>query len=227
MKFLALLFVLHGFVLFHPLSACENSESTDVRYLPPENELDCQIDALLNISEECLFTNNFSIALTHIEKAEDLLQLTKRANEHRRLRFLFDKALIVACIGEDEDGSREQFDKFETLLATKKCANKSDSSQPNLFDRNGHWPVLGEDKISIEECLERVERVERTLEIACAGLNVSPCSRVLIEAAIFAIADRAKLCCTTRGFWKTCIQPVVDSWKRTELFGIPPDPYWD
>jgi hypothetical protein len=172
-----------------------------------------------------LFTGDFKAALTYVESAENLLPLTNDEHEHRKLRSLFDKAVIVTCIEGVNDKSFHQFAKLNNALTAKSC--DKGKSQPNLFDKNGHWPVLGDKPISVDECLDRVETTERSLEIACACLPIDTPKRAAIEVAIMAIARKARRCCTQDGFWKTCIQPVVDAWKRVELLGIPPDPYWD
>ncbi len=228
MKFLISFYLLPLILWIGSLCACESEIHATVEYPAPQCCIEYEIDSLLSCSEEYLFTDDFSMALTSLEKAESLLGLTAAANDHRKLRCSFDKALIVTCIEGVGRASREQFSRFETLLASKRCSGENRDSQPNLFDRNGNWPVLGENEpIGIGECIERVSSVEDSLAIACVGLSVSPAIRIAIEAAIYVIAKRAKLCCTERGFWKNCIQPVVDSWKRVEIFGIHPDPYWD
>lgn len=228
MKFFISLAFLKGVLIFTAVFACENASQLSMSYSTPESYIDCEIDSLLNVSEDCLFTGNFTEALVNVEMAESLLHLSNGTSDHRRLRSMFDKALIVTCIEGPGHSSREQFSKFETLLASKRCEGKPEKSQPNLFDQNGHWPILGENgAVSVSECLERVDNTEKSLEIACAGLNVHPFTRVAIASAIFVIAKKARFCCTEHGFWKTCIQPIVDTWKRTEIFGIPPDPYWD
>jgi hypothetical protein len=47
-----------------------------------------------------------------------------------------------------------------------------------------------------------------------------------IATAVYTTSKQAERCCTQNGFWKSCIQPIVDTWKRAEIFGIPPDPSW-
>jgi hypothetical protein len=81
--------------------------------------------------------------------------------------------------------------------------------------------------VSIKECEERVETTANKLKQACALLPIPKGALTGIEVAITIFADRASSCCTQNGFWKTCIQPIVDAWKKAEIFGIPPDPSWD
>ena len=262
--------------------ACESPIENAAVYPEPENNVDKEIDNLLCRAEESLFIGNFRDALEDVEKTTVLLSLTTDKDNHRALRSLFDKAVIVTCLEGPSDNSCQQFETFipralrngafepressrdstieegacikeiqtpssivesrgfdalkctipkragyNTLLASKYCAHYVHDSQPNLFDPKGHWPILGEEVVNIGECLDRVDNIEKSLEIACAALPASIITRMAIDAAIFAIAKQAKRCCTGQGFWKTCIQPMVDTWKKVELFGIPPDPYWD
>jgi hypothetical protein len=207
--------------------SCENHEKASFVYPMPENHLDREVDGLLTAAEEQLFANSFKEALTSVERAEHLIPLTTGERHYRKLRSLFDKAVIVTCIEGPNDKSYSHFAELSTLLASKSCANGT-KPQPNLFDKNGHWPILGENTpISIEECRERVDTTAKSLEIAAAALQVHPATRMTIATAIYTITRQAKHCCTQDGFWKTCIQPVVDTWKRAELLGIPPDPAWD
>ncbi len=221
------LFLVFLLARFSFIFSCEDSNEELAMYPIPCNEVEIQIDDFLQQSEQCLFEGDFENALTYIERAEFLLSLTRDENDHRQLRSVFDKAVLVTCIEGPSDSSYVQFAKLNALLATKSCNNKLNMSKNNLFDQNGHWPILGEEVISIEECLERVGTVEKSLEISCAALKTSVASRVAIEAAIYILAKQARQCCTQHGFWKTCIQPVVDTWKKVELLGIPPDPSWD
>lgn len=206
-------------------TACEKDSSGT--YPQPTNKVDEEIDMLLQRAEKALFLSNFNEALNEVEKVESLLPLTQDSDDHRKLRSMFDKAMIVTCIEGPTDNSYAQFAKFYTLFGSKGC-QEATMAQPNLFDQNGHWPILGENSpISIEECLERVSTTGKALEIATAALQVHPATRMTIATAIYTITQRAKNCCTRDGFWKTCIQPIVDTWKKVELFGVPPDPSWD
>ena len=155
------------------------------------------------------------------------MPLTNDANNSKTLRCMFDKALLVTCTEGLTDNSRAQFEKFNTLLFSKSWVYIPIRSQQNLFDENGHWPIVDDGPISVKECINRVDSIQNKLKEACGFLDVVPKVRIGIFAAISVIAEAAKYCCTTHGFWKTCIQLVVDAWKKVDLFGIPPDPYWD
>ena len=220
-------FILIVLASCHMLFACDDAVEKSATYPLPANHVDREIDALLYNAEESLFAGEFKNALADVDRVEILLPLTVDENDHRTLRSLFDKAVIVTCIEGPTDNSSSQFSKFNALLASKSCTQNANKSQPNLFDQNGHWPIIGDGPVSIKECLDRVDNTEKALQIACAGLQVNHATRMAIETALYAIGSQAKRCCTEHGFWKTCIQPVVDTWKRAELLGIPPDPYWD
>ncbi len=207
--------------------SCAKQEETIFIYPAPENHLDEEVDGLLDLAEAELFASNFKEALASVERAEHLIPLTAGEHHYRKLRSLFDKAVLVTCIEGPTDRSYAHFAELSTLLASKSCANET-KPQPNLFDKNGHWPILGDNTpISAEECRDRVDNTAKSLEIAAGALKIHPASRIAIASAIYTITRQAKHCCTQDGFWKTCIQPVVDTWKRAEVFGIPPDPYWD
>jgi hypothetical protein len=75
------------------------------------------------------------------------------------------------------DQSYKHFADFNTLLASKSCENAT-NYQRNLFNENGHRPILGEEcPINIRDCLDRVDSTKNSLEIACLALNVHPAAR--------------------------------------------------
>jgi len=206
------------------LFSCLNEQNI-IAYPEPANNIEREIDVLLFDAETALFGNNFREALFKVERADNLIPLTEDKEDYRKLRTLFDKAIITACLEGPGEKSSVQFSKFESLLSTKTCSRKE--SQNNLFDKKGHWPILGSDIMSTQDCIDAVDNTTAYAMIAAGALNVNKATTVLIESTLYTLGNRAKKCCTENGFWKTCLQPVVDVWKRMDVLGIPPDPYWD
>lgn len=214
---------------YSSIFGCENNDLPS--YPVPMDYIDEEIDEMLCNAETHLFTNQFNKALDTIDRAASLIPLAKDKDDYRKLRLFFDKAVIITCIEGPSTNSHFHFSQFNQLLSSKHCQQKGNdkekSSQPNLFDKNGHWPILGPNVLSVADCIEIVEASTASAMICFGKLKITPIAAAALEGAIFMIGSKAKKCCTEHGFWKTCLQPVVDTWKRTEIFGIPPDPYWD
>ncbi len=196
-------------------------------YFELTKDVDSEINELLTISEKCLFSGNFIEALRNVQKVDGLLSLIADKNGHQKMRLMFDEAVIITCIEGPTENSYRKFADFNDFLDSKMCSQSKFSEQPDLFDANGHWPIVNDGPISIEECLERVEKILQFLQDACDLLPIHDAARIALKATIYAIGEKAKRCCTQNGFWITCIQPVVDAWKQADVFGIPPDPCWD
>lgn len=211
--------ILSMMMYFIPIMSCEVSLLDT--YPRPANQVEEEIDHYLKTAENKLFQNEFNQALLNAERAESLLYLTTDPNDRRRLRILFDKAIIKTCLNESAE-PWNNFEPFYNLLASKSCILAS-NSQPNLFDGNGNWPILGDNTtINVHECIDRVKEIKNLFQKACWALPVPIAARASIDIAINYIAGQAEKCCTTRGFWKTCLQPIIDAWKRVEIFGILP-----
>lgn len=203
------------------LKACPDAKN--IAYPKAANYVDSEINALLSQAEHLMFAGEFKEALFQVERAESLIFLTIDPDRYRTLRILFDKALMNACLDRSSDEIRESFLKFESLLVTK-CSSKSEK---NLFDDKGHWPILGPDVMPKQDCLDAVDNTVALAMIAITKLPINKGAAIAIETAIYAIGKKARACCTENGFWKTCLQPVVDVWKKMDVLKTPPDPYWD
>ena len=213
-------------VVFSPafeLFSCQ--DGVEITYPVPQNQIECEIDQLLSDAELCLFTGDLQEALFKIERADALNQLVSNKNS-RRLRVLFDKAVAITCLEGPSENSGKGFYLLESHLAETKC-KPSEEEKPNLFDENGHWPIFAPDVMPMEECIEAVENTIVVAMIAAGKLPVNAACAMAIEGAIYLLGQQAKGCCTERGFFKTCIQPLTDAWKRMDVLKLPPDPLLD
>ena len=89
--------------------------------------------------------------------------------------------------------------------------------------------ILGPERISIEECIERAQGTANYAKIII-GFSKSR-AQFILNTLIDDLKDRAIRCCMAGGLWKACLQPLVNKWhqwnEKWEVFGIPPDPAWD
>lgn len=91
-------------------------------------------------------------------------------------------------------------------------------------------PILGPDKIAVEECLNRVYGTAKRANDLILFVK-RPEVRFMLRSIIEGLEGSAALCCRDGGLWKTCVGPLMDKWylwnEKWKLFGIPPDPSWD
>ncbi len=213
------------FSLFLLISRCVFSceEERTIDYPPPQNNVDYEIDSLLTGAEKDLYSGNFNISIAKLEKAELLLPLTQDSEDFRKLRLSLDRAITITCIEGPTERSLRHFESFETLLSTKNCS--SENNQPVI---RKNWPFSGPDEpMTTSECISTVSNTMRKVNLAAAALPVNKATMFIVQSSIFALENAAKKCCQQRGFWKTCVQPLVNAWKDMEILRIPPDPAWD
>jgi hypothetical protein len=90
-------------------------------------------------------------------------------------------------------------------------------------------PILGPERISIEECIERSKTTANCARLII-GFSKSR-AQLILKHLVDSLEDRAIRCCMAGGLWKACLQPLIHKWHRWnekwKVFGIPPDPAWD
>ena len=52
-------------------------------------------------------------------------------------------------------------------------------------------------------------------------------ARSTLGMFIDGLAKKSKDCCRAGGFWRHCVQKMVDVMNEWKIFGIPADPAWD
>jgi hypothetical protein len=126
-------------------------------------------------------------------------------------------------------------DAIKEFLDVHKCAGCLEkhtdlcSHYEIISEKLSDRPILGPDRISIEECIERAQGTANYAKIII-GFSKSR-AQFILNTLIDDLTGRAIQCCMAGGLWKTCIQPLVNKWyqwnEKWKIFGIPPDPAWD
>lgn len=88
----------------------------------------------------------------------------------------------------------------------------------------------GPDKISVQECLDRVHgTANRMYDLIAFAPKVEV--QFLLRNIVKELACQAADCCMAGGLWKACLGPLLNKWckwnEKYRVFGIPPDPAWD
>jgi hypothetical protein len=91
---------------------------------------------------------------------------------------------------------------------------------------NSDWPILGPERIPINDCLDSVDGTVKALKVLIAVVRKTEI-RAMAYALIDQLAETAKNCCWAGGLWKGCLQKLVNKLHYWKVFGIPADPAWD
>ncbi|MEK7339314.1 MAG: hypothetical protein WBD50_02280 [Candidatus Rhabdochlamydia sp.] len=73
-------------------------------------------------------------------------------------------------------------------------------------------PILGPDRISIEECIERAQTTASCAKVII-GFSKSR-AQFILNSLVNDLEDRAIRCCMAGGLWKACLPPLVNKWHR-------------
>jgi tetratricopeptide (TPR) repeat protein len=195
-------------------------------------------DAYLNRAESYLISSKYELALEDIEKAYELSGYCRQeVRSLILLRSLLDLAFSYALLDKLDEFHRieselkELFDAFECSRVEKRQASNRSKFHSGHAARstNSEKPILGPDRISIDDCVDRAEKIAGAARILIlkARVDVQAFLNILIQD----LETRAIRCCLGGGIWKACLQPIANKWQqwneKWRVFGIPPDPAWD
>ncbi len=169
--------------------------------------------------------DNFSYVLNSKESSEELVGAA-----------LWGRAWANACLGNNEELVEDlnEIAVIAGLYESCECeASRSfefakNFSGPESFqlvnDYDGRYSVtlVGD----TQYCLDTVDNCSSFLKAMCVVVKDKG-ARVTLALFIDALADKAKNCCRAGGFWRNCVQKMVDTMNDWKMLGIPPDPYWD
>lgn len=113
--------------------------------------------------------------------------------------------------------------------ATDQNYAKTDPSRVFLAADCEDVPIYGPDQIPIQDCRDFIDNTTKFTGILIS--KAKPSVRALLTFTIDQLASQAKRCCNAGGFWKGCVQPLMNKYhqwnQKWKTFGIPPDPAWD
>lgn len=101
-----------------------------------------------------------------------------------------------------------------------KSKRKHELDDPPFYEESNN----GEE--TVDFCIKTVRNTINFMKVMCNAvkdLGIKTTLYLFIDG----LGNEALNCCTARGFWRTCVDPMVlkiDKWK---FFGIPADPYWE
>lgn len=206
-------------------------------------------DAHLSRGESYLISEEYAKALEDLQKGYAIATLLPNESKYPALlRSLFAQTFAFANIDMMEN-MQACADEMNRILDSYHCSDCSENSlakthksmrhdevlslqkktDTNLITLLASDQIIGEDEISIGEC---VQRAQNTATLARALIVKS---RVAVQFALQMIIDplerSAISCCRAGGIWKACLQPLVSKWvqwnRKWDAFRIPPDPSWD
>ena len=201
-------------------------------------------DSYINRAESYLLCQKYELALDDLQIGYQLLQGIKD-NPTLLFRSLFGLAVVYANI-DNLDEFYAVYKSMQELLHAHKCAGCSEKHSscymmkseefPNLISSHesekfltSDQPILGPDRISIEDCIERAQGTANCAKVIIGFSKTR--AQFILNTLVDNLTDQAIQCCIAGGLWKACLQPLVNKWyqwnEKWKVLGIPPDPAWD
>ncbi|PWU13896.1 MAG: hypothetical protein C5B45_05340 [Chlamydiae bacterium] len=170
-------------------------------------------DCYINRAESYLLCQNYDLALNDLEAG---YQLSQNIEDHLTLHFrsLFGLAIVYANI--------DQLEKFnavvssiEALLDAHKCTECSEKH--HSVELCSYVKLLVSDdpepeRISVEACIEKANNTARYARILIDKSH--PAARVILNALVNRLTNKAIKCCIAGGLWRGCIQPLATKWHK-------------
>ena len=205
-------------------------EDIEIHYPKIENVIEYNIDSILDRGEEKMLQGYFVEANNLFENAIELCE-KNNSKSIRLCRAFFNCSISLAALNHEEQ-ALFKIGLLNKILETYQCSNARKINNESYSVRGK--PILGEDEISIKECLERTEN-SKDLALMIIGLAPIPANiKIALTSALMITVNRAKNCCRLGGVWKACLQPLLQKWWDLKMweqewernFQIGP-PCWD
>lgn len=212
---------------FNSIQEVIDYESSQILAIP-SYDYPSLCDAYVSRGESYLLAGEYILALEDLQNGYEYAASCKEEeSEPRCVRALFALALAYANLDMPVE-LHATCDAVKTSLdyaGRRKCHEESATIQTVA----NHQPILGPDKISIKEC---VNRAQNTATLARALVVPAKAEfQFTLNLLIDDLEKRAKSCCYSGGLWKGCLQALIDKWhqwnQKWKVFGIAPDPSWD
>ena len=185
--------------------ACE--DTTEVHYPQVTDYDEWNIEDLLDRGEDCLLNGNHESAEEIFSEATEHCY-RKEKQEIRVCRGLLARSLARASMGIEIEAIQD-LQALQKQIEAFKCSNVSSNSEEYTA---GGKPILGEDRISIENCIKRTENTVNYIKDILALAPISSKWKVTFITTLYVLEDRAIQCCRAGGIWKACLQPLLDKW---------------
>jgi hypothetical protein len=162
--------------------------------------------------------------------------LNCKENDHLSFRSLFGVFLAYVRL-ENLESAQEVYAQLETILKGYRCRREKKAfmhlsktdfqgiANSMQYCRANH-PILGPEKIPIDDCLDNVNGAVKAITILIAAVKKAEI-RAIALTLINQLADTARNCCWAGGLWKGCLQELVNKLHYWKVFGIPANPAWD
>jgi len=127
--------------------------------------------------------------------------------------------LFADCynFSEEIDLAFFQLNQRPIILCKSKKKHKEDDQGNGAQNNNGE---------GVQFCIDTVRNTVAFMKGMC---NVIPDQgiRTTLHLFIDGLGQQSIRCCTAKGFWRTCVEPMVEKINKWKIYGVPADPYWD
>ncbi len=161
---------------------------------------------------------------------------SKSASEEMRGAALWGRVWANACLGRKEEFVKD-LDLIVDLVGLDRPCDCSSSvclaSPQNMGKRDLYFAKPLEESsrtqfafCDMDYCLKTVDNCAVFMKGMCAVVKDSGIQFTL-GLFIDGLAKKSKDCCRAGGFWRNCVQKMVDVMNSWKMLGIPADPAWD
>jgi hypothetical protein len=179
--------------------------------------------------------NDFAFALMHSN------EIPEPSRREKISEALWGRMWGYAFLGKQKEFF-EDLHSISKLLS--ECYHTSAKISPTTFQsdlspatpckskkniKDDDWEDVPQNYDSDENVSFCIDTVNNTISFMKGMCNAIRDQGIKTSLYLFieGLGRQAIRCCTARGFWRTCVDPMVQKMNRWKIFGIPADPYWD
>lgn len=208
-------------------------ESSLIREIPSK-DIENLSNAYLSRAESYLLCNQAELALKDLYAAYQLSLapfLDEKLVNLILFRTFFGMTIAYCNLDMEEQGI-EIADELSGLIESLQCKDCQETHLACNFTGIITFcsEILGPNYNVPGWCEEIVRGTADTMRFL-ASLAKSNQAKLTLFGSISALETKCLKCCATGEFWKVCVAPIVEKWKKWndkyQLFQIPPDPMWD
>jgi hypothetical protein len=154
---------------------------------------------------------------------------SRNASEEMRGAALWCRAWSYACLGNQDNLINDLNTIAEWIGLYEPCSCASSSQEKGFYFKNSisridtHRFVLCNDLQYCENTVDNCRKFMKGMSVIVKDRG----ARFSLDLFIDGLANKAKDCCIAGGFWRNCVQKMVDVMNEWKMIGIPADPAWD
>jgi hypothetical protein len=181
-----------GFLFFVILSACA------IGYAGSLGNYEELAENYISQGENLLLEGRYESSIEDLKIGYQIASV-ELSDASMQMRALFPLIIAYGYLNRPHS-LQNVINEMSYIMQTCSCRNVSADK-----------PILGPDRISIAECVNRVNGVTNAAVALCVAIPDKGAQAMAI-LGIQSLADQARNCCEAGGLWKGCLRPIVNKW---------------